>query len=235
MVRVDRLLANRGYCARSAVGGFLRSHLVFSGQKRVESSATRVHPPEITIDGEPIDPGQLFLLLNKPAGTICSHREAGRRVYELFPERWRRREPALSTVGRLDADTTGALILTDDGSFLHRLTSPRRHVPRVYLAALEKPLQGDESRVFGEGTLILDGDDKPLLPAELEQINDRTVRLTLHEGRYHQVKRMFAAVGNRVLTLHRERFGPLGVEGLAPGQWRPLAAEEICLFEARQG
>jgi 16S rRNA pseudouridine516 synthase len=228
MVRVERLLANRGYCARAHAAGFLRRHVVLVADRRVERVAERVEPSQVTIDGEPIDPESLLILLNKPVGSVCAHRDeaGGKLVYDLLPDRWRGRDPPVSTVGRLDKETSGVLLLTDDGALLHRLTSPKRHLPRVYLAELRERLRGDEAERFASGTMRLPDDDKPLLPASLEPAGERSARVTLREGRYHQVRRMFAAVGNHVVALRRERFGPLTADGLAEGSWRLLTGPE---------
>lgn len=230
MLRLERLLANRGYCARSDVPAFLQAHDVRAAGVRLSRAADRVNPDAVTVDGEPLDPPKLVLLLNKPAGYTCSHRDAGPLVYDLLPHRYRRRDPPLSTVGRLDKDTSGVLLVTDDGPLLHRLTSPRHHVPRVYVAELARPLTGDEADVFASGTLKLDGDDTPLRPATLEPLGPSTARVTLTEGRYHQVRRMFAAVGNHVVTLHRVTFGPLSAGDLPAGAWRPLRTDELHLL-----
>lgn len=227
MVRLERLLANRGYCARSGAQGYLRGHDVRVKGVRLSKPDERVDETTVTIDGEPIDSATLFLLMNKPLGVTCSHKDEGPLVYGLLPERWRRRDPAMATVGRLDKETSGALLLTDDGGLLHRLTSPKHHVDRVYIAQLDRPLRGDEGKRFASGTMLLEGEDKPLLPAGFEALGEKLARVTLHEGRYHQVRRMFAAVGNHVNGLHRERFGALGVESLEPGQWRPITETEF--------
>jgi 16S rRNA pseudouridine516 synthase len=164
--------------------------------------------------------------MNKPEGVVCSHKEPGRSVYELLPARWRSRTPALSTVGRLDRDTTGLLLITDDGPFLHRVISPRTHAPKRYIASLDAPIRGDEAAIFASGELRLEGEDRPLAPAQLEVLEPRIARLTLIEGRYHQVRRMFSALGNRVISLHRDRIGALDLpEDLEPGAWRILDAE----------
>jgi 16S rRNA pseudouridine516 synthase len=129
--------------------------------------------------------------------------------------------------GRLDIDTTGLVLLTDDGDWSHRITSPRHRCSKTYRAVLAEPL--DESAVtrFAEG-LLLRNEGKKTLPAELELLSPTEARLTLSEGRYHQVKRMFAALGNRVVALHRERIGAVALDaGLQPGQWRELTAQEI--------
>lgn len=233
-VRLDRLLANLGYGSRREAQALIAAgEVVLDGAPAVQAS-THIQTDaslsaRMTVAGEPLDPpSPLTLLLNKPLGGVCSHREAGRNVYELFPERWRRRTPALSTVGRLDADTTGLIIVTDDGALNHRIISPRSHVAKRYLATLARPLCGHEASLFASGSLKLDGDDKPLTPAELEILEPTLARLTIHEGRYHQVRRMFAAAGNHVVALHREAVGRLELPpDLAPGAWRIASAVDL--------
>lgn len=184
--------------------------------------------PDIRFDGEPLDPAPgMVVMMNKPAGFTCSHADQGRLVYELLPARFQKRDPKVSSVGRLDADTTGLLLFTDDGALLHRLISPKSNLTKTYEAALARPLEGHEAALFASGTLVLRGEDKPCLPAVLEVTGERTARLTLTEGKYHQVRRMFAAAGNHVEALHRAAFGPLTLGGLAEGAWRLLTAEDI--------
>lgn len=187
----------------------------------------------IRFDGEPLDPAHgMVLMMNKPAGFTCSHADHGRLVYDLLPPRFLKRDPKLSSVGRLDADTTGLLLFTDDGALLHRLISPKSELSKVYEAELARPLKGHEAALFASGTLMLRGEDRPCLPARLEITGERQARLTLTEGRYHQVRRMFAAVGNHVDTLHRSAFGPLELGALEIGTWRLLDPEEIRLLKA---
>ncbi|MEC8424044.1 MAG: pseudouridine synthase, partial [Myxococcota bacterium] len=139
----------------------------------------------------------------------------------------------LSPVGRLDKDTTGVLLLTDDGALLHRLTHPRHHVPRHYTATLARDVDEAMLSRLRSGTIVLRGETRPVRPAGVERVDSRTVRLVLHEGRYHQVRRMLAAVGNHVETLHRDRLGPVVIGPLALGEWRCLAAAEVAsLWEA---
>jgi 16S rRNA pseudouridine516 synthase len=188
------------------------------------------------VDDEPLDPPPgLALMLNKPLGVTCSHKELGPLVYGLLPERWRRREPAMSTVGRLDKDTSGLLLMTDDGALLHKIISPRSKVAKRYDVTLDRPLRGDEAALFAAGTLMLDGEDKPLLPAHMEAASDKRAYVTITEGRYHQVRRMFAAVGNHVTGLHRDRVGGLALpDDLAAGQYRILNEADLALvLEAR--
>lgn len=234
-IRLDRLLANLGYGSRREAQA-----LIASGQVRLEGASQRnpglhVAPGSaITIAGEPIDPAPpLTLVVNKPIGIVCSHREPGRSLYELFPDRWRRRTPALSSVGRLDAETTGLLLVTDDGALLHRVIAPRSHVTKRYLASLARPLAGHEGALFAAGTLVLEGETKPLAPAELEVVTPTLARLTVSEGRYHQVRRMFAAAGNHVTALDREAIGGLETPAdLDRGSWRIATPAELAqVFE----
>jgi 16S rRNA pseudouridine516 synthase len=183
---------------------------------------------DVHVDGEPLDPPQgLALMLHKPVGYTCSTRDPGRIVYDLLPPRFRLRSPLLSTVGRLDRDTSGLLLLTDDGALLHRITAPKAKLAKRYEATLDADLRGDEAALFASGTLQLESDDTPLAPARLEVADARHATLMLTEGRYHQVRRMFAAVGNHVSALHRSQVGGLTLGELAPGQWRPLSAEDL--------
>ncbi len=191
-------------------------------------------PERMQVDGRPLDPpAGLVLLLNKPLGMTCSHKEDGALVYDVLPDRWRRRDPAISTIGRLDKETSGLLLLTDDGDLLHRVISPKRHVAKVYRATLARALAGTEAALFDAGGLILEGEDKPLAPAHLEGLSPTEARLSVTEGRYHMVRRMFAAVGNHVEALHRERIGGLALpDDLAPGEWRPATEAEIAAIFA---
>jgi 16S rRNA pseudouridine516 synthase len=172
-------------------------------------------------------------MLHKPLGVVCSHRETGRSVYELLPARWRARSPALSSIGRLDVDTTGLLLLTDDGALLHRVISPRSHVTKRYLATLDRPLRGDEAALFAGGALMLEGETAPLRPAILEPLSPKRAYLTITEGRYHQVRRMFAAAGNHVVALHRDRIGGLDLpDDLAEGRHRILSPVDLAAIFA---
>lgn len=227
-MKIVRHIANLGYGSRKQVQALFREGRVTDAAGAVLYTDDPVDHDAIRIDGQPLDPAPgLCVLLHKPVGTTCSTKDAGRLVYDLLPPRWRRRQPVLSTVGRLDRDTSGLLLLTDDGGLLHRIISPKAQLPKVYEATLAQPLRGDEAATFASGTLLLAGETRPLLPAALEVIEPRRVRLTLHEGRYHQVRRMFAALGNHVSALHRSRIGGLSLEGLAEGQWRVLEAADL--------
>ena len=239
MARLDRLLANLGYGSRREVQHMVEVGLVILDGERQKDGGRKIAvtpdlPERMLVNGRPVDPpAPLTIMLHKPLGVVCSHRESGRSVYELLPARWRARDPVLSTIGRLDADTSGLLLITDDGGLLHRVISPRNHVPKRYLVTLDRPLRGDEAARFASGDLVLESETTALAPAILEPITERTAHLTITEGRYHQVRRMFAAVGNPVVALHRDRIGALDLpDDLAPGEWRILTAEEqVALFE----
>jgi 16S rRNA pseudouridine516 synthase len=233
MARLDRLLANLGYGSRREVGALVAKGQILLDGAVLKDTGAKVPivadlPQRMTIAGKPVDPpAPLTLVMHKPLGVVCSHREAGRSVYELLPARWRARMPALSTIGRLDKETSGLLLITDDGPFLHRVISPKSHVAKRYVATLDRPLEGGEAEVFAAGTLMLEGETEPLAPAVLEPTGPNRARLTITEGRYHQVRRMFAAVGNHVTALHRDRIGGLDLPAdLAPGDWRILGSEE---------
>lgn len=234
--RLDRLLANLGYGSRREVQAMIaRGAVSLEGAKLRDPSShvivTADLPDHMAVGGAPIDPpAPLTLILHKPLGVVCSHREVGRSVYELLPPRWRARIPALSTVGRLDADTTGLILITDDGPLLHRLISPKSRVPKRYLAGLARPLEGGEAALFASGTLILDSETTPLAPAVLAPLTATSAHLTITEGRYHQIRRMFAAAGNHVLTLHREAIGALELpDDLTPGEWRVASTADLDL------
>lgn len=218
--RIDAHLSSLGYCTRGEAKKFLRIFEVLVKDKRIFDPSLKAYHDDIKIDKEPIDAETITILLNKPSGFICSHNDAGSLIYSLIPQRWNRRNPKISTVGRLDVDTTGAIILTDDGDLNHRLTSPKSDVIKVYEATLAEPLKGDEAQIFASGELMLNGEKKPLLPAKLEIITPTQIRLEIVEGKYHQVKRMFAAVGNRVVKLHRLNFAGFDVEDLKEGEYK---------------
>jgi 16S rRNA pseudouridine516 synthase len=231
MRRIDQLLANLGYCSRREARAWVEEGRVTAGMKTAVDPAQKSAPADVRVDGEPLDhPDELLLLFHKPAGTVCSHdTREGPRVYDLLPARWQRRNPPVTSIGRLDQDTSGVLLLTDRTMLVHRLTSPKHKVPKVYRAGLNRDASPDEAAamvsLFAAGTLQLDGEGTPCLPAGLRWRGPREAELTLIEGRYHQVKRMFASQGFTVTALHRERFGLLDLGDLPPGHWRELPVD----------
>lgn len=232
--RIDKLLASLGYGSRAEMARMAKAGGITLDGAELGDVSQRIPltpdlPARMSIDGEPLDPlPGLVILLNKPLGMTCSHKEDGPLVYDVLPRRWRARDPAISTVGRLDKQTSGLLLLTDDGDLLHRIISPRRHVRKTYRATLARPMKGTEAALFASGTLMLEGESKPLAPAELDVLSPTEALLTVTEGRYHQVRRMFAAAGNHVEALHRISLGGLTLpDGLAAGEWVLLDAQGI--------
>lgn len=224
MRRLDQLLSNLGYCSRREARDWVDAGRVLVAGAPADDAGRKVRDAEVLIDGEPPDhPDGLLLLLHKPLGLVCSHDEReGPNVYSLLPPRWRARNPVVTSVGRLDKDTSGLLLLTDQSPLVHRLTSPKHKVPKVYRATLNRDLPAGLAELFAAGTLVLPGETEPCAPAGLKIIGPREAELTLTEGKYHQVRRMFASQGCEVLTLHRSQFGDLDLGDLKPGTWREL-------------
>jgi 16S rRNA pseudouridine516 synthase len=229
MRRIDQLLASLGYGSRRDVRDLVEAGRVTVGGAPATDPGARVDPADVRIDGEPPDhPGGLLVMLNKPAGRVCSHDPAeGPSVYGLLPERWLRRNPPVTSVGRLDKDATGLLLLTDVGSIVHRLTSPKQKVPKAYRVRLNRDMPAGIEEVFASGALLLPGEEAPCAPALLERIGARQAVVTLTEGRYHQVKRMFGSQGCTVEELHRVSFGGLQLGDLAIGSWIELQANDL--------
>jgi len=222
--RLDQLLSNLGYCSRREVRDWLKAGRVTVRGQPAKDAGQKVVESEVLADGEPLDhPDGILLLLHKPTGLVCSHDEReGPNVYSLLPERWRARNPQVTSIGRLDKDTSGLLLLTDQSQLVHRLTSPRHKVPKVYRATLDREPPAGLAERFASGTLQLDGEKAPCAPARLRMLSAMEAELTLTEGKYHQVRRMFASQGCTVLKLHRSHFGDLELGGLPPGRWHEL-------------
>lgn len=237
-LRLDRLLANMGYGSRKDIQALVKhGRITLDGYAVTGADMHVVAAPDLSarlrIAGEALDPPPgVIVMLHKPLGVTCSHKEVGPLVYDLLPLRWRARKPAISSVGRLDKETSGLLLMTDDGALLHKIIAPKSNVTKRYRVTLARPLSGKEADVLASGTLMLDGEAKPLLPVLMSIERDRDgetiVEVTLSEGRYHQVRRMFAALGNHVTALHRVAIGKLLLpDDLAAGKLRPLQDSEI--------
>ena len=222
--RLDQLLSACGYCSRSESRLWVRGGRVQVNGQPAESSDQKVRAEEVRVDGEPVDsPEGILVLLHKPAGYVCSREEReGPRVFDLLPPRWLKRNPLVTTVGRLDKDATGALVVTDQGELVHRWTSPKRHVAKCYEVTVDRDLDAKLVALFASGELQLNDEPKPCLPAKLEIVGPREARLELTEGKYHQVKLMFASQGWMVTRLHRSRFGEFELGDLPVGQWRAI-------------
>ena len=226
-MRLDRFLSHTSGLSRNQVKVLLHAGAVSVDGEPARDSGMQVSAQNhITLEGNVLVwPRHYYVMLNKPAGYVCSTEEGAQPVVaELVGEPW---ASTLHSAGRLDGDTTGLVLLTTDGNWSHALTSPRRHCDKTYLVGLKHALPADLVERFASG-IVLNDDPKPTLPAKLEIIDANTARVTLHEGRYHQVRRMFAACSNRVETLHRESIGTITLdESLQPGQWRELSEQEV--------
>jgi 16S rRNA pseudouridine516 synthase len=229
MRRLDQLLASLGYGSRREVREWIEAGRVTVKGSSVSDAGTRVEAGDVRIDGEaPDHPGELLIMLNKPAGRVCSHdSDEGPTIYGLLPGRWQRRNPPVTSVGRLDKDTTGLLLLTDNSQWVHKLTSPKHKVPKVYQVQLDRDLPAGIEDVFASGTLLLADEVTPCAPATLRRIGERKAEVTLTEGRYHQVKRMFAHQGLGVIDLHRSQFGSLELGSLPLGSWIELPINSL--------
>ena len=223
MRRIDQLLSSLGYCSRKQAQVFCAAGRVTVDTRRVKDASQKAEPAEVRLDGEPLDfPDGLFVLMHKPAGLVCSHdTREGPRVYDLLPERWQQRDPKVTTIGRLDKDTSGLLLLTDQGPLVQRLTSPRHHVEKLYVATLDREPTAEMIAAFAQGLeLTEDGEKVKTMPATLRALGGQRAEVTLHEGRYHQVRRMFAATGAHVSALERTRFGEWTLGDLPAGSWK---------------
>ncbi|PNH11086.1 Ribosomal small subunit pseudouridine synthase A, partial [Tetrabaena socialis] len=236
--RVERLLANLGYGKRRECQTLVKKGNVTRRDGGKLKVGDKVCWGDVVLEGEELDPpSPMLVALHKPIGYVVTSPDdeniTDPVVYDMLPYRFGRRRPFLSCVGRLDKDTSGLLLLTDDGTLLHRINSPRRGIWKVYeakLAEVMTPKQAEAaSRKFASGTLMLEGDFTPLLPASLELVGERTARVAICEGRYHQVRRMFAAVGHKVVALHRVSVGGLALGSLPEAEWRFLTPQDLAM------
>ena len=228
--RLDKLISHQCALPRSeAVRAIRRGRVAVDG-KVCRVPETKCDPEGVTLslDGDTIGYKKfLYLMLNKPAGLLCVSRDPkAPTVMDLVPPEWNRKD--LFPAGRLDKDTHGLVILTDDGDFAHRMLSPRHHIPKTYHARLDKPMPADTPARFAAGMELGNGEEcKPAQVRLLEEGENPLVEIILVEGKYHQIKRMFAAVGCHVDWLKRVKMGDLPLdESLAEGECRLLTAEE---------
>lgn len=233
VMRLDRMLSGQGVCSRREAGMLVRKGAVAVNGRTARNPEQKVDPCEdvVAVNGQPlIYKEYLYILLNKPKGVVSASSDPRQRtVLDLLPASLRRR--GLFPVGRLDKDTTGLLLITDDGDFAHKLMSPKKEVYKTYAAKLDGPVGKREAEAFARGLILKDG--TPCRPAVLllpgDGSNTATVRIC--EGMYHQVKRMFEAVGRQVVELHRTAIGNFTLENELPsGKCRELTEEEIALL-----
>ena len=226
-MRLDKFICDCTGLTRSQAGKSIRQGLVSINGEPVKQAARQVSvTDQVELDGEPLQLiGPRYIMLHKPAGYVCANDDPEHPiVFTLLDEPLVER---LHTVGRLDLDTTGLLLLTDDGQWSHRLSSPKHHVAKTYRVWTADPIPAEAIAQFAAG-VMLRGEKEPTKPAQLAGGATHEALLTIHEGRYHQVKRMFAAIGNKVERLHRERIGALQLPTeLAEGEYRALTHDEL--------
>ena len=230
MERLDKFLCSQSTLTRSEAGRAIRCGRVTVDGAVCRQTAQKVDPATQTValDGKALTYARfVYWMLNKPAGILCVSRDPkAPTVVDLLPEEARRK--GLFPAGRLDKDTHGLVLITDDGDFAHRMLSPRHHIPKTYHARLDKPLPADTAQRFADGIVLEDGTEcKPAQVRLLEEGETPLAEVILVEGKYHQIKRMFAAVGCHVDWLKRVKMGDLPLdESLAEGECRLLTSEE---------
>lgn len=226
-LRLDKLITHMGLGSRKEAAQWARQgRLTVNGRPCRAEEKVDPQRDTIALFGQPVRYQEhVYVLLYKPAGVLTATRDARQKtVLDLLPARYRRM--GLFPAGRLDKDTTGLLLLTNDGDFCHRLVSPRFHVPKVYEAAVDGDIRPGQQEQFARGLVL--GDGTRCLPARLEPLGAGRVRVVVQEGKYHQVKRMLAQCGMPVKALHRAAIGSLQLDaGMQPGQWRELTGEEV--------
>jgi 16S rRNA pseudouridine516 synthase len=225
--RLDQLLSSLGYCSRKDARALCAAGRVEVNGAPCDDASTRVDGTKVTLDGEPLEfPDGLLVMVHKPVGVVCTHdSREGQRLYDLLPERWQSRDPKVTSIGRLDRDTSGLILVTDQGPLVQKLTSPKHHVEKTYVALLDVEPPASLVNDFAAGIELREEDGALVgtLPAKLTLLGEKQAEVTVQEGRYHQVRRMFAARGVHVVSLHRTRFGPWSLDAsLAPGQWRAV-------------
>ena len=230
-MRLDKFIAEQTGLTRSQAAKALKSGVVSVNEEIEKSGARKVSAEDaIRYEGEFLEwlEGGQYFMLYKPQGYVCSHDDGEYpTVFQFFDYPLMTK---LHTAGRLDVDTTGLVLLTDDGQWSHRITSPKHHCEKTYLVTLADPVEAFYAQQLAEG-ILLRGEKEPCLPAKMEILDDYNVNLTISEGRYHQVKRMFAALGNKVEALHRWRIGDIVLdESLEEGEYRALSDKEIGSF-----
>ena len=232
-MRLDRYIANNSSFSRGDVGKLVKTRRVTINGLYPERKDSHIDPVAdvVSIDGSALVRAQhCYLMLHKPAGYVCANSDSDHpTVLDLLDSYPTSASQKLQIVGRLDLDTTGLLLLTTDGDWNHAICSPRSHCAKTYLVNLASPFDAQSIAAFRQG-IQLKGENKLTQPAEINIINDHRVSLTIREGKYHQVKRMFAATGNRVTALQRVKIGQIELDpALKAGEYRSLTEDEVKL------
>lgn len=232
-MRLDKFISNSTDHSRKAVRQLLRDGRVHVDGIPAGDPGQHIHPGQrVTLDAMPIvAPGARYFMLHKPAGYVCATKDSQHpTVLDLLDEPNKER---LQIAGRLDIDTTGLVLITDDGPWNHAVTSPRRECRKIYRVKTADPIPEDAAKRFARG-MLLDGERQRTRPARLDLLGSHGALLAIHEGKYHQVKRMFGALGNRVVALHREAIGDVALDpALVEGHYRPLTPGEVASLAGR--
>lgn len=233
-IRLDKLLSNLGYGSRNYIGKAIRYGAFELDGEVVSNASAKIEVTDdlhsrATFDEESLDPfSPIYLILHKPTGFVCGHSDKdGPTIFKFLPPRFRNRNPKLSIAGRLDKDSTGLVFMTDDGDFLHKITHPKTHLPKIYQVEVRDTFSGEEEKLFASGEFTIEGETKPLKSVQFEKKSDKTCELILTEGRYHQIKKMFEKLDNEVVKLHRVQIGSLKIDDVNEGQWRYVSPAEI--------
>jgi len=229
-MRLDKLISNSTSFTRSQAKFAIRG-----GKVKIDGVVSKNAAQQVTEEsnveymGVAVNKAQpRYIMFNKPIGMVCANKDKDHAT--VFDSLFLPRQDTLHVAGRLDIDTTGLVLITDDGQWLHRITSPKHNHKKVYLVELDTPITENQIRILNEG-VQLKKEKKRSLPADIEIIEDKIIKMTISEGKYHQVKRMLAAVGNHVVTLHRERIAHIKLdENLEEGQWRELTEAEVSVI-----
>lgn len=229
-MRLDKFVSHTSHLSRTESRRAIKSSAVQINGEVVSNPKRDVSDADsVTLEGESLSlPGALYLMLHKPAGYICASTDGEHpTVIDLLADLSIAETSTLAIAGRLDKDTTGLLLLSNDGQWIHRVSSPRHEHPKTYIAELEREVSEADVVAFSEG-ILLRSETSPTRPAPLKALPQNRAEVILNEGRYHQVKRMFAATSNRVTALHRQRVGDIELDpGLAPGEYRRLTPAEV--------
>lgn len=231
MERIDKILASQGTLSRRDVKEMIKKGRVTLNGNVIKDSAVKIdiNTDTIKVDGKIfILKKHIYIMMNKPQGVVsASDSDTDKTVVDLVPDVLFRK--GLFPAGRLDKDTTGFVLITDDGDFAHKILSPKNHIFKTYIARLEHELSADDIKMLESGITLADGTTLKEAKVEIvEQGENPVVKIMICEGKYHQVKRMFAAAGNKVVALHRSKMGELELDGgLKPGECREITAEEL--------
>lgn len=228
-MRLDKFIGNNTQLSRTQIHAAIKQGIIYVNDVLVTKTNTQIKDTDkVVVDDQVIEPRKpRYLILHKPAGYVCANTDSEHpTVLDLVGAPFKHE---LQIAGRLDVDTTGLVLLTDDGQWNHKITSPKHMHTKNYLVTTANPIEDSYIKIFADG-VMLKGETKLTLPAELKVLDKHHAELSICEGKYHQVKRMFAAVGNHVIALHRNRIGSVYLGDLPAGQFRYLTTQEVESF-----